>query len=41
MPVDVQIGDTKAIRVDHGTVTIPVAEGQNVTVDARLDIKGE
>ena len=34
MPVDVQIGDTKKrYELTDGTVTIPVAEGQNVTVD--------
>ena len=34
MPVDVQIGGTKKrYELTDGTVTIPVAEGQNVTVD--------
>ena len=34
MPVDVQIGDTKKrYELTDGTVTIPVAQGQNVTVD--------
>lgn len=34
MPVDVQIGDTKKrYELTDGAVTIPVAEGQNVTVD--------